>query len=134
MKKELLQQKVDETEYWDAKILDFKIDYFGDEVKIIFEDEKDSIYELILSQCYKVYYETDAERRNIKTVEEMNIRQLAYFVQDISIDDSDKTDFFEVKLDLFPLLANVVCKEIVVNKKNIDEIDFFWKENDQSKN
>lgn len=38
MKKELLQQKVDETEYWDAKILDFKIDYFDDEVKIIFKD------------------------------------------------------------------------------------------------
>ncbi len=72
---------------------------------------------MILSQCYKVYYETDDERRNIKTVEEMNIRQLAYFTQDISIDDSDMAGFFEVKLDLFPLVANVVCKEIVVNKK-----------------
>lgn len=55
----------------------------------------------------------------------MNIRQLAYFTQDISIDDSDMTGFFEVKLDLFPLVANVVCKEIVVNKKILMRQTFF---------
>ncbi|MBC2149334.1 hypothetical protein [Listeria booriae] len=132
MKKELIQRKIDGTEYWDAKVLDFKIDYFGDVVKILFEDEKESIYELLLSQCYKVYYETDAERREIKTVQEMKVLQLAYFIQDISVSDSDMEGFFEIELDLFPLKANVVCKEITISKRKIDELNFFWRAHEKN--
>ncbi|MBC6301297.1 hypothetical protein [Listeria booriae] len=132
MKKELIQRKIDGTEYWDAKVLDFKIDYFGDVVKILFEDEKESIYELLLSQCYKVYYETDAERRDIKTVQEMKVLQLAYFIQDISVSDSDMEGFLEIELDLFPLKANVVCKEITISKRKIDELNFFWRAHEKN--
>ena len=32
----MLQEKINQTEYWDLKILDFNIDYFGDEVNYIF--------------------------------------------------------------------------------------------------
>ena len=55
-----LQEKIDKTEYWDMKILDFQINYFGDEVNMWIYSDADTSWRISFLSCYKVSYDTDA--------------------------------------------------------------------------
>lgn len=62
-------KKIDETDYWDEKILDIKGLYFLDEIALIIDDEhKDTCWKITFLSCYKVSYTTDADWRKIKNV------------------------------------------------------------------
>lgn len=39
---ESLQEKIDKTEYWDMKILDFQINFLGDEVSMWIYNDADT--------------------------------------------------------------------------------------------
>ena len=57
---ESLQEKIDKTEYWDMKILDFQINFLGDEVSMWIYNDADTSWRVSFLSCYKVSYETDA--------------------------------------------------------------------------
>ena len=49
-------KKIENSYYWDARVKSLDCNYFGDEVKLVFEDvEKDITYHF--SGCYKVKIE-----------------------------------------------------------------------------
>lgn len=68
---ELLQKKIDDTQYWDMSILDIQTQYFNDEVYIFIENNEETCWKICFLSCYKVSYETDSNWRTIDNVKEM---------------------------------------------------------------
>jgi len=130
MKIEEMQKIIDDTDYWDCRLLDFSINYFGDEISMVIEDEEQLCYVIKFLLCYKVEYETDAKDRwKGMEVKLMNRGQLAYFVHDISLKRSMEEGFIEVNLDLAPLFTKIICKDILVTHTKYENTDFFWNKN-----
>ena len=62
-----MQELIDKTDYWDMRILDVTASYFGDEVKLLIENDEVTCWRISFLSCYKVSYNTDADRRKIVT-------------------------------------------------------------------
>ena len=122
-----LQRKIDETQYWDLRILDFQIDYFGDEVNIFIYNDEVTSWRISFSSCYRVEYQTDANWRTITHVSYIRKAQLGYYGQDITLTQNKSLDdFYDVKIDLTILTAKVTCKKINVEKVSNSLVDIFW--------
>lgn len=122
-----LQRKIDETQYWDLRILGFQIDYFGDEVNIFIYNDEVTSWRISFSSCYRAEYQTDANWRTIAHVRDMRKAQLGYYGQDITLTQNKSLDdFYDVKIDLTILTAKVTCKEINVEKVSNSLVNVFW--------
>lgn len=129
-----IQEKIDQTEYWDLPVLDFQIKFFGDEVDLFLYHDEDTSWKLSFLTCHRVAYETDATWRGVARVREMKKPQLGYYGQDITLNKSKEFDgFYDVSMDLTILTAKIVCKEITVEKVSNDSWDIFWKKNENGK-
>lgn len=125
----MLQEKINQTEYWDLKILDFNIDYFGDEVNIFVYNDDDTSWKISFLSCFRVTYETDSTWRAITHVREMKNPQLGYYGQDITLNESkDFEGFYDVTIDLTILTAKIICKDVSVEKVSNSSINIFWKD------
>ncbi|WP_219931632.1 hypothetical protein [Listeria monocytogenes] len=126
---ELLQNEIDNTEYWDMSILDIQTRYFGDEVYIFIENNEKTCWKISFISCYKVSYETDANWRTIDNVKEMRGGQLGYDGQDISLKKYEENEnFVQCSLDLSIMLMNIVCKNILVEEVSMKDNLFFWQD------
>ncbi|MCD2223142.1 hypothetical protein LAX75_00440 [Listeria cossartiae] len=126
---ELLQNEIDNTEYWDMSILDIQTRYFGDEVYIFIENNEKTCWKISFISCYKVSYETDANWRTINNVKEMRGGQLGYDGQDISLKKYEENEnFVQCSLDLSIMLMNIVCKNILVEELSMKDNLFFWQD------
>ena len=129
-----IQEKIDQTESWDLPVLDFQIKFFGDEVDLFLYHDEDTSWKLSFLTCHRVAYETDATWRGVARVREMKKPQLGYYGQDITLNESKEFDgFYDVSMDLTILTAQIVCKEITVEKVSNDSWDIFWKKNENGK-
>lgn len=129
-----IQEKIDQTEYWDLPVLDFQIKFFGDEVDLFLYHDEDTSWKISFLTCHRVSYETDATWRGVARVREMKKPQLGYYGQDITLNESKEFDgFYDVSMDLTILTAQIVCKEITVEKVSNDSWDIFWKKNENGK-
>ena len=129
-----IQEKIDQTEYWDMPVLDFQIKFFGDEVDLFLYHDEDTSWKISFLTCHRVAYETDATWRGVARVREMKKPQLGYYGQDITLNKSKEFDgFYDVSMDLTILTAKIVCKEITVEKVSNDSWDIFWKKNENGK-
>lgn len=125
----MLQEKINQTEYWDLKILDFNIDYFGDEVNIFVYNDDDTSWKISFLSCFRVTYETDSTWGTITHVREMKNPQLGYYGQDITLNESkDFEGFYDVTIDLTILTAKIICKDVSVEKVSNSSINIFWKD------
>lgn len=125
----MLQEKINQTEYWDLKILDFNTDYFGDEVNIFVYNDDDTSWKISFLSCFRVTYETDSTWRAITHVREMKNPQLGYYGQDITLNESkDFEGFYDVTIDLTILTAKIICKDVSVEKVSNSSINIFWKD------
>ena len=75
MNDDTIQKLIDKTDYWDMRILDVTASYFGDEVKILIENDEVTCWKISFLSCYKVSYNTDADRRKISKVKSMRKSQ-----------------------------------------------------------
>ena len=71
MNVDTIQELIDKTDYWDMRILDVTASYFGDEVKLLIENDEVTCWRISFLSCYKVSYNTDADRRKISKVKSM---------------------------------------------------------------
>lgn len=128
MKIEEFQERIDSTEYWDSDILDFSINYFGDEVCMyIYNDDKTS-WKLSFLSCFKVRYETDAAWRSIPHVKDMNAPQLGYYGQDITVyENKEDNRFMDIKMDLTIMQVQLSFKDMLLEKVLNEDVSFFWK-------
>lgn len=127
MIKNEIQEMIDETDYWDVEILDLKASYFGDEIELIIDNDRETCWKISFSSCSKVSYETDANRRKIIKVRDMKKSQLGYFGQDISVNKNEADDFYIVKLDLSIMEMQIECRDIEINKILKKDLLLFWK-------
>lgn len=124
---EIMQEKIDQTEYWDVEILDFQTNFFGDEVNILIYNDADTSWKISFLSCSRVTYETDATWRTIAHVRDMKKPQLGYYGQDITLNKSkDFEGFYDVSIDLTILTAKIICKEINVEKISNSLLSIFW--------
>ncbi|MDL2250822.1 hypothetical protein LJC51_09230 [Lachnospiraceae bacterium OttesenSCG-928-J05] len=125
-----LQKKIDNMDYWDCKILDFQINFFGDEVRVVIEGDNKVDFIINFAMCYKVDYETDARNRwKGMEVKSMNKLQLGYFAHDISVCESEIEGFIDVKLEMPMLYAKIVCKKVSIEQAVHNENVYFWSRN-----
>lgn len=129
MNVEMLQKKIDETDYWDMEILDFKSLYFGDEIEIIIDNDDNTCWKIVFLSCFKVSYETDANWRKMPKVKEMKEPQLGYYGQNITVIESEESDFYKVDMDLSIMTSRIECKNILVEKIYKESLNLFWKNN-----
>lgn len=124
---EALQAKIDQTEYWDVEILDFNINFFGDEVNIFVYNDNETSWKISFLSCFKVTYETDATWRSITNVREMKKPQLGYFGQDITLSENKEYEgFYDVSIDLSIMTAKITCKDVNVELLSNHTLDIFW--------
>ena len=124
---EVLQAKIDQTEYWDLEILDFNIEFFGDEVNIFVYNDADTSWKIAFLSCFKVTYETDATWRSITKLREMKKPQLGYFGQDITLSENKEYEgFYDVSIDLTIMIAKIICKDVNVEVVSNNTLDIFW--------
>ena len=126
------QDKINQTDYWDGRILDLQILYFGDEVHLYIE----SYYEnkVDLEECCKVSflacaalnYETDAQNRKKFKVKDFTQNYL-YTCQEISLEYYDDS-FFQTRIVLEGLVKfNIISRDVTVERIKRSEHDFFWR-------
>lgn len=125
-----IQEEIKKNQYWDMKVLDLQINYFGDEICIFIYKYSDTCWKITFSVCHQVSYETDADWRQIDNVKMMKRTQLGYYEHDISIcENKDLIGFYDVKINLTILNAEITCKEINVETVQNSTLNFFWQEN-----
>ena len=128
---ELLQAEIDQTEYWDLKILDFNAGFFGDEVSIFVYNDTDTSWKISFLSCFRVTYETDAAWRSIENVKKMRKPQLGYYGQDITLSENkDFEGFYDVSIDLTILTAKIICKDVSVEMVSNSTLNIFWREDE----
>ena len=124
-----MQELIDKTDYWDMRVLDVKASYFGDEVEILIENDEETCWKISFLSCYKVSYNTDANRRKISNVKSMRKSQLGYYGQDITVCKSDKDNFYKVDLDLSIMEMQIECQDILIEQIARDNFELFWDNN-----
>ncbi|MBF0780537.1 MULTISPECIES: hypothetical protein [unclassified Granulicatella] len=148
---EEMQAKIDTIKYCDAQLLDFKIQYLGDEAKLYIQQykyrpgygETDYCYEITFLRCYKVAYDTDAgwmasrkmpdgtskeviaREYNIKDVTRLGML-LSYAAQDIEV--SEYNYFLNrYHIVVANMTIDIICQDIDIKLVPIAEQNFFWK-------
>ncbi|BDD40598.1 hypothetical protein [Streptococcus ruminantium] len=128
------QDEINKIDYWDGCVLDLQILYFGDEVHMYLEEYRENTcsleecWKLSFIGCADVSYETDARERRTFKVKDFKKTQL-YTCQDILLRYHDET-FMKCTIVLEGLvILNIICRDIIVEKNNISNQDFFWKNN-----
>lgn len=128
---EMLQAKIDQTEYWDLEILDFHTKFFGDEVNIYVYHDNDTSWKISFLSCFRVAYETDADWRSIAYVREMKRPQLGYFGQDITLRKcKDLEGFYDVTINLTIITAKITCRDVTVEMVSNSTLDIFWQKDE----
>ena len=126
------QDKINQTDYWDGRILDLQISYFGDEVHLYIESYHEN--KVDLEECWKVSflacaalnYETDAQNRKKFKVKDFTQNHL-YTCQEISLEYYDDS-FFQTRIVLEGLvMLNIISRDVTVAKIKRSEHDFFWR-------
>lgn len=123
-----IQSKIDEINYWDLLVLDIQSKYFGDEIHIYIEKNKEYCWKISFTSCYQVAYETDANWRGDFKVKDTGPKS-GYYAQDISLKKYESNDnFMECSLDLSIMTMSIVCKNILVEELSMKEALFFWQD------
>jgi len=129
MNQETVMKKIENTEYWDARILEFEVRYFGDEIVIWMEEDHEYYWKIQFLTCQDVHYSTDAGRRGDIRVRDMGKPQLGYWAQDIQVTENPVSGFYKVAMDLDALRVTVVCQNVLVEKVRREEKSFYWERN-----
>ena len=107
-----LLKKIEDSYYWDARVKALDCNYFGDEVKVVFEDdEKDITYHF--SECYKVKIEHAVECPKDRASKELTLLQIPYFIQDVELKEIElcQKKYMEFKINMHPIELLIVCKK-----------------------
>lgn len=105
-------KKIEDSYYWDARVKQLDCNYFGDEVKIIFEnDNNDTIYHF--SECYKVEIEHAIEYPKDTASKNLTFAQIPYFLQSVELKELElcQEKYMQFSIDMYPIKLLIVCKK-----------------------
>ena len=107
-------KQIENSDYWDSRVRALDCNYFGDEVKLVFEDgngEKNIMYHF--EECYKVKIEHFFEYQKYLPSKKLERGQIPYFLQDVELNEITENDiqYMEFKINMFPIELYIVCKQ-----------------------
>jgi len=130
MNVEKMMERIDQTEYWDMRTLDFQMDCFGNTfIMWIEEDDDDHCWEVKFLNCRKVKYTTDADWRGNYAVRNRKRVSMGGFGQNIEVYESEQPGFYRVEMDLNTLFVELYCQDIRSEYMHISSHKFFWEDN-----
>jgi len=111
-----IQNKINEINYWDARVLKFEFSYFGDEIFIVFEDTDFNV-KLQFNGCSKFSFVTSADDR-VKPIRDLTRSQIPYFLQDIEVTDVviGEQNLINCRILMPPLKTEILCSCITIEK------------------
>lgn len=109
--------EIEELHYWDARVLQMESSFFGDELRIVFEDTDFNVI-LLFTGCSKFSFVTSVGDR-LEPLKELTKTQIPYFIQDVEITDVqiDGKDILKCNILMPPLNVEVVCNTILIDKE-----------------
>lgn len=109
--------EIEELHYWDVRVLQMESSYFGDELRIVFEDTDFNVI-LLFTGCSKFSFVTTIEDR-LKPLKELTKAQIPYFIQDVEIIDvqMDRGDILKCNISMPSLNIEIVCNTILIEKE-----------------
>lgn len=107
-----LLKKIEDSYYWDARVKSLECNCFGDEVKVVFEDDEKNIT-YFFSECYKVKIEHAVEFQKDRPSKELTRPQIPYFMQDVELKEIElcQKKYMEFKINMYPIELLIVCKK-----------------------
>lgn len=115
MLNELIEQ-IEDSYYWDARVKSLECNYWGDEVKLVFEDsKKDIIYQF--GECYKVSIEHLLDYHKTKPSKYLEYAQIPYFMQDVELTEISVDDrkYLKFKINMYPIELHIVCNKFSIS-------------------
>ncbi len=112
---EELKKKIEDSYYWDARVKVLDCNYFGDEVKLVFEDdEKDITYHF--EECYKVKIEHAVKCPKDRASKELTFAQIPYFMQDVELQEVIMCEkkYIEFQINMHPVEVLIVCNKFSI--------------------
>ncbi len=109
--------EIEELHYWDARVLQMESSFFGDELKIVFEDTDFNVT-LLFTGCSRYSFVTSVEDR-LEPLKELTKTKIPYFIQDIEMTDVqiEGENLLKCNILMPPLNAEVVCNTIRIAKE-----------------
>src|SRR5699024_4285304 len=113
----LIQKKIEEMHYWDARVLKMDTSYFGDETIIMFEDTDYNV-KLLFTGCSQFSFITSVEDR-IKPLKELTKLRIPYFIQNIELGEVEinkEESLLKCHILMPPLSVEIVCTNVLIDK------------------
>lgn len=111
----IIQSMLDKTNYWDSEVNELTCSYFGDEVKLIFENK----IQCDFTGCYRVYFDHEVKYKKFKAIKNYSEPQMPYFLHEISVKEKKIQNeiFYEVIIGMPPALnVKILCKDIIITE------------------
>lgn len=108
-------KQIEESNYWDARVRALECNYFGDEVKLVFENgENNIIYHF--ESCYKIVIEHCVEYSKDFPSRELSITQIPYFMQDVEVKEItlNQKILMEYRINMHPIKLFIVCEKFSI--------------------
>lgn len=106
---------IEDSYYWDSRVKALDCNYFGDEVKLVFEDdEKDITYHF--EGCYSVKMEHVFEYQKDMASKDLSRAQIPYFMQNVELQEMkiNKNKYMKFMINMFPMDVLIVCKKFSI--------------------
>jgi len=113
----LIQNKIEDKHYWDARVLEMNTCFFGDEVTITFEGTDYNV-KLSFTGCSQFSFVTSVEDR-LQPLRDLTKSQIPYFIQDIKISKhkiNDEKNLLKCHILMPPLRVEIVCTNIFIDE------------------
>lgn len=110
---DILKKKIEDFYYWDSNIIYLSCQYFGDEVIMIYEDGDFNI-KYTFYGCYQCAINRDTKYKKDGQIKDCTKQQIAYYLQDISVEEKDKNLLF--KINAYPLDITILCERVDIKR------------------
>lgn len=110
-----IKRKINDSYYWDARVRALDCNYFGDEVKLEFEDgEKYITY--YFEECYKVMIQHVVEYPKDRATRELKVSQIPYFMQNVELEviNNQEKILMEFKINMYPIELSIICNKFSI--------------------
>lgn len=113
-----LNKQIEDSYYWDARVKALDCNYFGDEVKLVFEDDDETDIVYHFEGCYKIKIEHYLQYAKNMPYRELARAQIPYFMQDVELKEvkaNDKT-YLEFTINMYPIDLYVLCEKFTITR------------------
>lgn len=112
-----MQKLIDKYDYYDSLVTELTCSYFSDEVKLIFDSNKDDVIYLF-KQCYKVLFEHETEYKKPGVIKRISINEMFYHIIRVLIEETlEGENYYICKIDMWPFKEEIWCKDIEILSK-----------------